>query len=143
VPPANRPPADATSLAVGRPLGIVPVVIDATRLSDYLRDVREADPLYLEEGIVHPGQLLRLCNAALKDNVVLAPWIHTGSKVRNFALAHVGDELSVRGRVVANYERKGHRLVDLDLLILANASTIVAHVLHTAVYQLRHLAAGP
>lgn len=140
-PPAERPPADETSLAPGRPLGIVPVTVDTVRLSDYLRDVREPDPIYRKEGIVHPGQLLRLCNSALKDNVVLAPWIHTGSKVRNFALARVGDELTVRGRVVANYERKGHRLVDLDILIVANSDTVVAHVQHTAVYRLRQLTA--
>ncbi|MEL4383074.1 hypothetical protein, partial [Shewanella algae] len=82
---------------------------------------------------------MRLCNSALKDNVLLAPWIHTGSRVRNFALARLGDVLTVRGRVAANYESKGHRLVDLDLTLVANDETVVAHVLHTAIYQLRHL----
>ena len=79
---------------------------------------------------------------ALRENVVLPPWIHTGSKMQNFAAAKVGDQLTVRSRVVANYERKGHRLVDMDCLVLANGDKILAHMLHTAVYQLRHLAAG-
>ena len=47
---------------------------------------------------------------------------------------------AVRARVAANYEKKGHRLVDLDALIIANGRTVVARVLHTAVYQLRQLA---
>lgn len=140
VPPATRPPADETSLAEGIWLGINPVRLTAAAAADYLRDVRETDPLYAKEGLVHPGAVLRLCNLALRENVVLPPWIHTGSKVTNFSAARIGDELSARARVAANYERKGHRLVDLDTLVVANGRTVVARVLHTAVYRLRQLA---
>lgn len=142
LPPAldQRPPASPESLPIGKPMGIRPEVVDAERLQQYLDDVRETDPLYAREHIVHPGLLLRLCNTALKDNVLLAPWIHTGSKVRFHALARVGDVLTVRGAVANNYESKGHRIVDLDLTVVANDRTVIAHVLHTAIYQLRHLA---
>ena len=34
-------------------------------------------------------------------------------------VAHVGDELKVPARVTANYERKGHRFVELDALVVA------------------------
>ncbi len=140
-PPAldARPPATPESLPKGKALGIHPFVLTETLWSDYLRDVRETHPLYVAEKIAHPGQLLRLCNSVLRENVVLPPWIHVGSNVRNFAVAKVGDELSARGVVVDNYERKGHRLVDLDVLIIANGKTVLARVLHTAIYQLRHL----
>lgn len=140
-PPSERPPADEASLAPGNVLCTEPEELTRAHLHDYLRDVRETDPRYAEQLIAHPGILLRLCNAALKDNVVLAPWIHVGSRVQNFALAHVGDRLSARTRVSANTERKGHRFVDLDCLILANEETPIAHVAHTAIYQLRQLAA--
>ena len=73
----------------------------------------------------------------LTQNVVLGPWIHAGSTVRNFAAARVGDELTVRAVVTANYERKGHRMVDLDALILANARTPVARIEHTAIWRPR------
>ena len=112
---------------------------DADISAQYLRDVREADPIYAREGLAHPGLLLRLCNLALRENVVLQPWIHTGSKVTNFAVARVGDELSARARVAANYDRKGHRMVDLDVALIANGRTVIAHVLHTAAYRLRQL----
>jgi hypothetical protein len=79
-----------------------------------------------------------LCNSLLRENVVLAPWIHVGSTVRNLSVARVGEALSARGVVSANYERKGHRLVDLDCLLLAGDRP-VAHVTHTAIYKLRHL----
>jgi hypothetical protein len=119
------------------PLGTTPFALTADSAAQYLRDIREADPIYEEEGLAHPGQLLRLCNLVLRQNVALPPWIHAGSKVANFALMHVGDELAARARVAANYERKGHQLVDLDIILIANGQTVFAHVLHTAVYRLR------
>jgi len=139
-PPSERPPASQSSLAEGTWLGIAPMQMTAEYAAGYLRDVRETDTLYTRECLAHPGALLRLCNLALRENVVLPPWIHTGSKVANFAAARIGDELSVRARVAANYERKGHRLVDLDALVIANGRTVIGRVLHTAVYQLRQLA---
>jgi acyl dehydratase len=135
--PESRPPANETCLAEGTWLGINPVRLTPEAAAAYLRDVRETDPLYAGEGLAHPGFLLRLCNLALRENVVLPPWIHTGSKVTNFAAARVGDELSARARVAANFERKGHRLVDLDVLVIANGRTAITRVLHTAIYQLR------
>ncbi|MBO0740327.1 MAG: hypothetical protein J2P51_02730 [Hyphomicrobiaceae bacterium] len=140
-PPRMRPQATPATLCPGTALCLPPQRLTAAMAASYLRDVRETDPLYAREELVHPGAVLRLCNLALKENVALPPWIHVGSRVANFAVARVGDELSVRARVEANYEKKGHRLVDLDALVIANGTTVVARVLHTAVYQLRQLAA--
>ena len=139
---ADRPPADQASLAEGNWLSSRPLAFTAQVAADYLRDVREQAPIYAQENITHPGMLLRQCNLALRENVLLPPWIHTGSKMQNIAAGKVGDTLSVRSKVVANYERKGHRLVDLDCLVIANGERVLAQVLHTAVYQLRHLAAA-
>lgn len=139
-PAANRPPADETSLAAGVWLGTAPLWITPDFLAQYLDDVRETEPLYAREGLAHPGLMLRICNAALRENVVLGPWIHTGSVVQNFGVARVGDALSARARVTANYERKGHRFVDLDALVLANGERPVARVTHTAIYLPRQVA---
>lgn len=138
--PERRPPADEASLAAGTWLGITPVTLSPVAAAEYLRDVRETDPIYGERGLAHPGFLLRLCNLVLRENVVLQPWIHTSSKVRNFAVARIGDTLAARGRIAANYERNGHRLVDIDVILVANGATVLAQVLHTAVYRLRQLA---
>jgi len=102
--------------------------------------VRESDPLYAQEGIAHPGVVLRTCNWALSHNVVLGPWMHVGSTVQNIGLARVGDELTARARVSANYERKGHRFVELDALVLASGRP-VAHIAHVAIYRPREVAA--
>ncbi len=142
VPPAERPPADKQSLAVGTVLGIAPEALTAEVANQYLADVREKSPLYRDLGVAHPGWLLRLCNLALKDNVVLPPWIHVGSDIQFFSQAKVGEALSVRSKVTDNYERKGHRFVDMDCLVLAGDTRPVAQVKHTAIYQLRHLTEG-
>ena len=141
LPPDKRPRADETSLAVGRMLWTRPTALTTDRLEAYLQDARVPDDIYRAESVAHPGLLLRLCNDVLKDNVELGPWIHTGSQMELFSYARVGDELFVRSSVVANYERKGHRYVDLDCLIIANGNKPVARVAHTAIYRLRHLAA--
>jgi hypothetical protein len=138
LPPAARPPADERSLAEGTWLGIHPFRITDAYAAQYLRDVRETSPLYADENLAHPGIMLRLCNQALVQNVVLGPWIHVGSTLRNFSAAKIGDELSVLARVAANYERKGHVFVDLDVRVEAEDRAI-AHILHVAIYRPRQV----
>jgi acyl dehydratase len=138
---ATRPPADETTLREGRQLGIRPLRLTADGIAQYVADVREADPLYATEGLSHPGLLPRLFNWALMHNVVLGPWIHVGSTVDHFAAARSGDELTVRAKVTGNYERKGHRFVELDGLVAANGMKPIARIAHTAIYRPRTQAA--
>ena len=139
-PPEHRPPADETSLAVGTTLATRPLLVTPEFAAEYLHNVRETDPRYAAEGLAHPGLILRIGNWALTHNVVLGPWIHVGSSIENFAAARVADTLSARARVAANYEKKGHRFVELDVLVLANARTPIARIAHTAIYRPRQLA---
>jgi hypothetical protein len=142
LPPADRPPASETSLAVGTLLGIRPLPITRDLVAQCIADLRETETLYLKEGLAHPVIIARTGNWALNHNVVLGPWMHVGSKLQHFAAAHIDDELSVRARVIGNYERKGHRFVDADVLVLANKYTPVARIAHTAIWLPRQLAAA-
>ena len=135
-PPAERPPASLDSLQEGKVLGIAPMVIDAEMQQSYLADIRETDEIYRREGLVHPGQILRLANAALMQNVVLGPWIHVGSHVQNFAVAHIGEELAIAARIASNHEHKGHAIVELEALATANGAPIAA-IRHTAIWRPR------
>ncbi len=141
-PPAHdaRTAADETSLAVGRWLGMNPLLVTAEFHAQDLGDTRETNPLYAAEGIVHPNTILRCCNWVLSHNVVLPAWMHVGSQVRNLGIAHVGDTLSARARVTQNYLHKGHKFVEVDALVLANERTPLARVTHTAIYLPRQLA---
>ena len=123
-------------------IAVTGAVSDRAALAKYLEDVGETDALYLRENLVHPGQILRLCNAALVQNVILGPWIHVGSRVRNFALARVGDELTVRSRILSNLESKGHDIVEFDAMVVANGRTVVAEIIHTAIWRPRHVKAA-
>jgi hypothetical protein len=42
--------------------------------------------------------------------------------------------------VVRNYEHKGHKFVDLDALVVANDSLVMARILHTAIWRPRQVA---
>lgn len=138
----ERKPVDPNSYRQGGWLGIPPYTQTNDLAAQYLNDVREGDAVYARDNLVHPGTLLRTMNWALMENAILGPWIHVGSTIRHLAAAKVGDVLTVRAKVTGNYEKKGHRFVDLDGIIVANGTKIVAHCLHTAIYQPREQAAA-
>jgi len=135
-----RPDAAPESLVEGQIMGTFRQTMDAVELTQYLDDVREDLALYGEERIVHPGWLLRLGNRALTMNVRLGPWIHVGSRLDNFTTAHYGDIVEARAKVSKQYEHKGHRFVELDVLLVANGETALARIDHTAIYRPRQVA---
>ncbi len=139
---AERRPVSADSFALGAWLGTVPRAWAGDAAREYLADVRETDPIYAREGLGHPGLVQRVMNKVLMDNVVLGPWIHVGSRMQLLAPAATGDTLAARAKVTGNYERKGHRFVELDALLVANGRTPVAHCQHVAIYQPREQGAG-
>jgi hypothetical protein len=135
--PDDRPRADEHTLAVGRRLSSQPMHITADRLQQYLADTHETESLYARENLIHPAFMLRLSNLTLKDNVKLGAWIHAGSIIHHCGPAHGGEWLAAHAEVAANYERRGHRFVELDVSIVADESRVVAQVRHTAIYRLR------
>jgi acyl dehydratase len=139
VPPAERPKASEASLAPGLSLGIAPATIDRAALSTYLEEIGETDPIYGVEGLVHPGQILRLANQALLQNVVLGPWIHVGNKVRHHSAARVGEELTLRSRITSNGISKGHAIVEFDAIVVADGARAVAGITYTAIWRPRQV----
>ncbi|MGJ4998927.1 hypothetical protein [Bradyrhizobium sp. HKCCYLR20261] len=143
VPPAAvRPPVSAESFAVGSWLGTAPRAWPGPAATMYLDEIRERDPIYASERLGHPGMLQRVMNRLLVDNVVLGPWIHVGSRMQLLSVIAETDEITARGRVVANYEKKGHRFVEIDALVVANGTRPLAHCHHVAIYQPRAEAAA-
>jgi acyl dehydratase len=143
IPPVSeRRPVSEASYEPGKWLGTVPRAWAGEAAVEYLTDVRERDPIYAREGLGHPGLLQRVMNRVLVDNAILGPWIHVGSRMQLLAASASGDELTARARVTGNYEKKGHRFVELDALVVANGKTPVAHCQHIAIYQPREQAAA-
>lgn len=136
--PAEPPAVTGDLLARLDPLGCPTLGLDADALGRYADDV--GDPLDLYRGpaaVAHPGLLLQQANRALSENVRLGPWVHVGSDLANCGVARAGDRLAVHGRVVRVFERKGHRYVELDALVVADGARPILHVRHTAIWELR------
>jgi acyl dehydratase len=139
---AERKPVDATSYALGKWLGAVPRSWAADAAKEYLADIRETEPIYTQEGLGHPGLLPRVMNKVLVDNAIMGPWIHVGTRMQLLSAGRIGDELTARAKVVGNYDKKGHRFVELDALVVANDQTPLAHCHHIAIYQPREQVAA-
>lgn len=143
IPPVpERRPVNEASYEPGKWLGTAPRAWAGEAATEYLTDVRERDPIYLREGLGHPGLLQRVMNRVLVDNAVLGPWIHVGSRMQLLAASSNGDELTARARVAGNYDKKGHRFVELDALVVGNGRVPLAHCRHIAIYQPREQAAA-
>lgn len=137
---ASDPPAATPAhLVPGTAMALAPHGFHADKAGEYLDDVREALPIYRDEGIAHPGWLLRDANYVLSANVRLGPWIHVESNVRHFDVVRDGDTVSARALVTDEFERRGHRFVTLDVLHLAGpgGDVPVARTEHTAIYRPR------
>jgi acyl dehydratase len=141
-PVSERHPVNAGSYEVGKWLGTLPRDWAGDAAREYLADIRETDPIYAREGLGHPGLLQRVMNKVLVDNAILGPWIHVGSKMQLLSAAKAGDVITARAKVIGNYDKKGHRFVELDALVVANGKTPLAHCHHTAIYQPREVAAA-
>ena len=139
---AERRPVSAASYELGKWLGTTPRDWAGEAATGYLADIRETDPIYAKESLGHPGLLQRVMNRALVDNAILGPWIHVGSRMQLLSAAKSGDVITARAKVIGNYDKKGHRFVELDALVVANGKTPLAHCHHIAIYQPREQAAA-
>ncbi|MBB5046281.1 acyl dehydratase [Rhodopseudomonas rhenobacensis] len=143
VPPVTiRRPVDSSSYELGKWLGTAPQCWAGDAAIGYLAEVREADPIYRAEGLLHPGVLQRIMNRVLIENALLGAWMHVGSEMQLLNAARPTDQLTARAKVTGNYEKKGHRIVELDALIVAGGDTAIAHCHHVAIYQPRAKAAA-
>ena len=140
VPTAPRPDpvplVTAALLAKGTALGTLEFSFRREPAAVYLAEVRDEHELYNGGAVCHPGFLARQANSVLHLNVELGPWIHVGTRAHHRGLVRDGDVLEVRGQVATEYERKGHRFVDLDVEVTANGVAVWS-AFHTAIWQPR------
>lgn len=103
----------------------------------YAKLIEDDLPIWAE-GFAHPGWLLQWANLAFTSNFRLGPWIHLSSEVTNFSSVREGDRVATRGRVASAFERKGHKFVELEVLVLARGAPAL-HVRHVAIWQPRRV----
>jgi acyl dehydratase len=134
--PDARPPASETVLAPGTLLGTTEAGFRADRAEEYLDSIGDDSDVYRKLGVAHPGWLLQWANSALVANVRLGPWIHVESDLTTFRLVTDGQTVATRAKVTDAFERKGHRFVTLDVLMLADGVPAM-RVRHVAIWRLR------
>lgn len=133
----SRPDATLVTLSAESDLGAFEVTLDADTMTEFVDSMRESLPtLFADSTACHPAYYPSLANEILVKNVVLGPWIHAGSSVRHFSVPVAGAKMVVQGRVAESFERKGHDIVVLDVLISADGAP-VATVQHTAIIRPR------
>jgi len=136
--PAERPPVSHERLRGMSVLGTPELALGAAEARAFLERVGDPLPLYREPGApAHPFVYLDQANRALDRNVRVSPWIHAESRGQHLSALRVGERMETRGRIHALTERKGHRFVELDLLLLADGGRPVASIRHLAIYELR------
>lgn len=132
-PAANRrPAASRSSLAAGTSLGWIPLPTSQEALAGYLGKIGAGE---WRGDALHPGMLLEGANGVLTANVVLPPWIHVESAITHLRPVAVGEPVEVHAAVDAEWERKGHRFVALDVA-WRSADDVLAVGRHVAIWQL-------
>jgi acyl dehydratase len=134
-----KPPASEAWFRAHPVLGTLHDIFRTGEPNDaYLAEVADDLPLWHGAGApAHPGYLLRKANDSLSRNVELGPWIHVSSEVHYLGTVTDGDRLDTHGRVLDVFERKGHRFVDLDVLVVRNTEAPAMRAHHTAIYEPR------
>lgn len=141
-PPATeaRLPFDNSLLQLDMPFCNYPVVHMREAQLQYLQDVSETDSIYGQESIVHYGTLVRAGIMTLPSHFVTKPWIHAATDAQYLGLAFVGDALDFRGRIVRMYERRGHKIMEVEGLVVANEVRPVMWLRLVEIYDPREAA---
>jgi acyl dehydratase len=145
LPPEDaRWPATIAAVKAGDVLSSLEFRLDlAGELSRFLEDMVDDSPLYRSaDAVCHPAFWIAQANEILMRNIAVGMWIHTASETRHLALAKDGERLSLRGRIVDAFERRGHELVTADLAIFGEAERPIVHIKHTAIIRLKESSSG-
>jgi acyl dehydratase len=129
-------PATIASFSIGEALGSLEFDLDlGSEAAEFLDNVIETSPIY--RGLCHPAFWIAQANEMLMRNIALGPWIHTASETQHYAIARDGERLSLRGRVVELYEKRGHELIVVDLGMFGEDDRPIATIKHSAIIRLR------
>lgn len=134
--PEERPRVSTATMRGLGTLGSVVRTFRAERAPEFLAAIDDDLKAYREGGPAHPGWIVYDANQVLARNVALGPWIHTATEATHFSTVHDGEVVTTSGRVADVYERKGHEMVDLDLLVTADRTRPVWHLRHTAIFEI-------
>jgi len=133
------PQATIGNFRVGDHLGSLEFTLDwAGGRAKFLDDVGETSPVYRGSAAVcHPAFWIAQANEIVMQNMALGPWIHTASEAQHYSVARDGDRVSLRGRVIDLFEKRGNEYIVLELGLFGEEDRPIARIKHTAIIKLR------
>jgi hypothetical protein len=137
--PDQLRPASIDGFTAGDILGSLEFTLDlGGEVARFLDDIVERSPIYFgEDAVCHPAFWIARANEIVMQNLALGPWIHTSSEAEHFATARDGERLSLRGRVVETFNRRGNEYLVLDLGMFGEGRRPIVRIRHTAIIKLR------
>jgi hypothetical protein len=103
-----------------------------------LIDFDETEPCFERDGIIHPGLLLRLSfRDTMSSYRTPGPGLYVASTTQFHGLLYVGERLSSSGVVVDAYERNGNHYAEIDQVLIADGSRVVARIRRHSIYAMR------
>ena len=84
---------------------------------------------------IHPAWIAEQPIHWLHHSYDYGPSIHAGSRIQHRSPAYAGQTVTVTGRCVDAYERKGHHYIVNDTVLLGASGDCLSQVRHTAVFQ--------
>ena len=118
-------------------LGSLREIYNETEANEQARSFFVEALVHDGRAVWHPALCLHEANRILRSNVALGSWIHTASRVEYFSPPEDGEALSLRGKVIDTYEKRGHVMTDLDLALFADTDRGLVRIRHTAIIKLR------
>lgn len=138
--PTERQPVSEEVLSAMDVMGTVVGHNSEENLAKFLHEADDRLEAWQQPGAPsHPGMIARLANGCLAQNVRLNPWIHVSSDAQFYDTLKSGEEYFGRSRRVELFERKGHRFVRLDIVIVGEDERPIMRIDHTAIYDIRRV----
>ena len=135
--PESLPGLTLDNAPVGKDLRPLAVAVTAQDARHYASEqARDQHPLYQNgRPRLHPGWLAARSAPLLHHSFEYAPSIHVRSHIQHLAPAFAGQTVTVAGRCVEAYERKGHHYIVVDGLIMAEDGAPLARVRYTEIFR--------
>ncbi len=135
--PESLPQLTLDNAPVGEDLRPQAVEVTAEQARRYASEqVVDEHPLFQgERPRIHPGWIAARMSPFLHHSFEYTPSIHAQSHIQHLAPAFAGQTVTVAGRGVEVYERKGHQYIAADGLIIGEDGTWLARVRHTTIFS--------
>lgn len=107
----------------------------------WVEAVRDSLPIYRQGDAppLHPGLILQAANNVFKERFLLPAWIHVGSEIVTHSVLRAGQQIEVRAIPMEKYEKKGHQIVNLYVILLAEGVPAM-EVRHKAIFKVAEAA---